>query len=90
MFSKKRPRRGGRSKGPSGSESRKSRSSTPVRVSQRVGRYPTPSRPLHPLANGGEGEPGHGEPSSVADADMAKALTQVEVPAISPEKRKSR
>eukprot|EP00974_Lingulodinium_polyedra_P033794 3249461-Lingulodinium_polyedra.AAC.1 len=59
-------------------------------VSQRAGRSPTPSRPLRSLANGGSGEPGHGEPSSVADVDMAKALTHVEVPAISPEKRKSR
>eukprot|EP00974_Lingulodinium_polyedra_P124175 11189601-Lingulodinium_polyedra.AAC.1 len=64
MFSNERPRRGGRSKGPSGSESRKSRSSTPVMVSQRAGRSPTPSRPLRSLANGGAGDPGHGEPSA--------------------------
>eukprot|EP00974_Lingulodinium_polyedra_P107966 10452277-Lingulodinium_polyedra.AAC.1 len=90
MFSTDRTRGGDPSNGPSGSTTRKSRSSTPVRGGQRVGRSPTPSRFLQSAANGCDGGSGHGEPPSVAEAEMAKRLTRDESPVVSAGKRKAK
>eukprot|EP00974_Lingulodinium_polyedra_P073287 7094796-Lingulodinium_polyedra.AAC.1 len=63
-----RARRGDRSAGPGSS-----RSQTPVEVSRRQGRGPTPTHALLAAPNGAEGEvgDGHSEPGAVVEAEMA-------------------